>query len=135
MKKLFFTTLAFTSLLFFSCEISDTELDDSQDYYMEDNDESNYNYVDDYDDSYENYYDNNDDDNYEDDDDDQEYNSLESTDLSQTVIDAINNYLAVHHQNSTITEVEIENQQIEVELNDSTEIIFSLEGVFLRYDD
>ena len=64
-----------------------------------------------------------------------EYVSLEASNLTQQVKDLINTYISTNHQNANIVEVEIENQQIEVELNDRTELIFDLEGVFLRDDE
>ena len=64
-----------------------------------------------------------------------EYVSLESTNLSASVIDLINQYIVSNHQNATIVEVEIETQYIEVELNNNIEIKFNLDGSFLRYDD
>ncbi len=64
-----------------------------------------------------------------------EYASIEATNLTQQVKDSIDFYIATNHQNASIVEVEIDNQLIEVELNDKTELIFDLDGVFLRYDD
>ena len=64
-----------------------------------------------------------------------EYVSLESTNLSASVIDLINQYIVSNHQNATIVEVEIETQYIEVELNNNIELKFNLEGSFLRYGD
>ena len=64
-----------------------------------------------------------------------EYVSLESTNLSASVIDLINQYIVSNHQNATIVEVEIETQYIEVELNNNIELKFNLDGSFLRYGD
>ena len=64
-----------------------------------------------------------------------EYVSLESTNLSASVIDLINQYIVSNHQNATIVEVEIETQYIEVELNNNIELKFNLDGSFLRYCD
>jgi hypothetical protein len=64
-----------------------------------------------------------------------EYVSLESTNLSASVIDLINQYIVSNHQNATIVEVEIETQYIEVELNNKIELKFNLDGSFLRYGD
>ena len=76
--------------------------------------------------------DDNDNDNYES---YEEYTSLEASNLTQQVIDSINAYITNNHSNAIIVEVEIENQEIEVELNDRTELVFDLDGVFVRYDD
>jgi hypothetical protein len=65
----------------------------------------------------------------------EEYTSLDASNLTQQVIDSINAYITSNHSNANIIEVEIENQEIEVELNDNTELVFDLDGVFLRYDD
>ena len=65
----------------------------------------------------------------------EEYTSLEASNLTQQVIDSINAYITNNHYNTYIVEVEIENQEIEVELNDRTELVFDLDGIFLRYDD
>ena len=66
---------------------------------------------------------------------DEEYTSLEASNLTQEVIDSINAYITNNHSDANIVEVEIENQEIEVELNDRTELVFDLDGVFVRYDD
>ena len=65
----------------------------------------------------------------------EDYTSLEASNQTQQVIDSINAYITNNHSNANIVEVEKENQQIEVELNHRTELVFDLDGVFLRYDD
>jgi hypothetical protein len=78
--------------------------------------------------------DDNDDDNYSDDD-ENEYISLSSSSLSEAVQQKIEEYINDNYPNDTVTEVEIENQKIEVELSSDIELIFDLNGNFLRLDD
>jgi len=94
--------------------------------------------VDDEDDN--NDEDDNDDDNDSDDDDDSdddenEYSSLSSSTLSEAVQQKIADYINANYPNDSVTEVEIENQKIEVELSSDIELIFDLNGNFLRLDD
>jgi len=44
-------------------------------------------------------------------------------------------YINDNYPNDTVTEVEIENQEIEIELSSDIELIFDLNGNFLRLDD
>jgi len=79
-----------------------------------------------------------DDDNDSDDDDsddDNEYSSLSSSSLSDAVQQKIVKYINDNYPNDTVTEVEIENQEIEIELSSDIELIFDLNGNFLRLDD
>jgi hypothetical protein len=83
--------------------------------------------------------DDNDDENDQDDDDsddeENEYSSLSSSNLSQAVQQKITDYINSNYPNDSVTEVEIENQKIEVELSSDIELIFDLNGNFLRQDD
>jgi hypothetical protein len=84
--------------------------------------------------------DNDDDDDSDDDDDDSdddenEYSSLSSSTLSEAVQQKIADYISANYPNDSVTEVEIENQKIEVELSSDVELIFDLNGNFLRLDD
>ena len=83
-----------------------------------------------------------DDDNYDDDDDDDdendddnEYNSLTSSNLSDAVQQKIMDYIRSNYPDLTVVEVEIESQKIEIELSNNIELIFDLNGNFLRLDD
>ena len=78
--------------------------------------------------------DDNDDDN-DSDDDENEYSSLSSSSLSEAVQQKIVKYINDNYPNDTVTEVEIENQEIEIELSSDIELIFDLNGNFLRLDD
>lgn len=78
--------------------------------------------------------DDNDDDN-DSDDDENEYSSLSSSTLSEAVQQKIADYISANYPNDSVTEVEIENQKIEVELSSDVELIFDLNGNFLRLDD
>ena len=77
-------------------------------------------------------YDSDDDDS---DDDENEYSSLSSSTLSEAVQQKIADYIRANYPNDSVTEVEIENQKIEVELSSDVELIFDLNGNFLRLDD
>ena len=82
--------------------------------------------------------DDNDDDNDNDDDendDDNEYNSLTSSNLSDAVQQKIMDYIRSNYPDLTVVEVEIESQKIEIELSNNIELIFDLNGNFLRLDD
>ena len=82
--------------------------------------------------------DNDDDDNDDDDDendDDNEYNSLTSSNLSDAVQQKIMDYIRSNYPDLTVVEVEIESQKIEIELSNNIELIFDLNGNFLRLDD
>lgn len=85
--------------------------------------------------------DDNDDDNDDDDDDDDEndddneYNSLTSSNLSDAVQQKIMDYIRSNYPDLTVVEVEIESQKIEIELSNNIELIFDLNGNFLRLDD
>jgi len=79
--------------------------------------------------------DDNDSDDYDSDDDENEYSSLSSSSLSEAVQQKIEEYINDNYPNDTVTEVEIENQKIEVELSSDIELIFDLNGNFLRLDD
>jgi len=82
--------------------------------------------------------DDNDDDNDDNDDnenDENEYSSLSSSNLSQSVQQKISDYISTNYPNDTVTEVEIENQKIEVELSSGIELIFDINGNFVRLDD
>ncbi|MGB1449352.1 MAG: PepSY-like domain-containing protein [Flavobacteriaceae bacterium] len=84
----------------------------------------------------ENDHDNDDSDHNNSDDDSQnEYSSLSSSGLSQEVQKKIADYIGSNYPNDTVTEVEIENQKIEVELSSDIELIFDLNGNFIRLDD
>jgi preprotein translocase subunit YajC len=67
-------------------------------------------------------------------DDDNEYVSLESANLSASVVDSINTYIDTNYPNATIVEVDIEAQYIEVELNNNMELKFDLNGAYFAYD-
>ena len=60
-----------------------------------------------------------------------EYQNLSDTDLSSTIQQKITAYINENHSGETITEVEIENQIIEVELSGNIELSFDLNGDFL----
>ena len=60
-----------------------------------------------------------------------EYQSLSDTALSPTVQQKITEYIDLNHSGKTITEVEIENQTIEIELSGNIELSFTLEGDFV----
>ena len=60
-----------------------------------------------------------------------EYQSLSDTALSPAVQQKITEYIDLNHSGKTITEVEIENQTIEVELSGNIELSFTLEGGFV----
>ena len=62
---------------------------------------------------------------------DDEYQNLSDTDLSSTVQQKITDYINENHSGKTITEVEIENQIIEIELSGNTELSFTLSGDYL----
>ena len=64
-----------------------------------------------------------------------EYRSLSGSSLSEVVQQKIKAYINAHYPNDTIAEVEIENQKIEVELYSDIELIFDLNGNFVRLDD
>ena len=83
----------------------------------------------------ENDQDDNDSDDDDSDDDENEYSSLSSSTLSEAVQQKIADYISANYPNDSVTEVEIENQKIEVELSSDTELIFDLNGNFLRLDD
>lgn len=76
-----------------------------------------------------------DNDDNENDDNENEYSSLSSSNLSQAVQQKIADYISANYPNDSVTEVEIENQKIEVELSSGIELIFDLNGNFLRLDD
>jgi len=79
--------------------------------------------------------DENDNDDDDSDDDENEYSSLSSSVLSEAVQQKIADYIRENYPNDSVTEVEIENQKIEVELSSDVELIFDLNGNFLRLDD
>ena len=89
---------------------------------------------DDNDDDNDNDNDDNDDDDDENDD-DNEYNSLTSSNLSDAVQQKIMDYIRSNYPDLTVVEVEIESQKIEIELSNNIELIFDLNGNFLRLDD
>ena len=60
-----------------------------------------------------------------------EYQSLSDTALSRAVQQKITEYIDLNHSGKTITEVEIENQTIEIELSGNIELSFTLEGDFV----
>jgi hypothetical protein len=60
-----------------------------------------------------------------------EYQSLSDTALSPAVQQKITEYIDLNHSGKTITEVEIENQSIEIELSGNIELSFTLEGDFV----
>ena len=62
---------------------------------------------------------------------DDEYQNLSDTNLSSTVQQEITDYINENHTGGTITEVEIENQIIEIELSGNTELSFTLSGDYL----
>ena len=62
---------------------------------------------------------------------DDEYQNLSDTDLSSSVQKKITDYINENHSGKTITEVEIENQIIEIELSGNTELSFTLSGDYL----
>jgi hypothetical protein len=83
-----------------------------------------------------NDHDNDDDnDDNENDDNENEYSSLSSSNLSQAVQQKIADYISANYPNDSVTEVEIENQKIEVELSSGIELIFDINGNFVRLDD
>ena len=51
------------------------------------------------------------------------------------VPELITQYVALHHPNSFIAEYAIGHRHLQVELNNGLELIFDLEGHFLRIDD
>jgi hypothetical protein len=51
------------------------------------------------------------------------------------VPELITQYVALHHPNSFIAEYAIGHRHLQVELNNGLELIFDLEGHFLRMDD
>ena len=65
------------------------------------------------------------------DNDEDEYQSLSDTALSPAVQQKITEYIDLNHSGKTITEVEIENQSIEIELSGNIELSFTLEGDFV----
>ena len=65
---------------------------------------------------------------------DHEYNSIDQTPLSEAVKSKIKTYVSTNNPNNSIVEVEIESQFIEVELNNNIELLFSLIGGFIAYD-
>ena len=75
------------------------------------------------------------DDNDDNENDENEYSSLSSSNLSQSVQQKISDYISTNYPNDTVTEVEIENQKIEVELSSGIELIFDINGNFVRLDD
>jgi len=79
--------------------------------------------------------DNDNDDNDDNENDENEYSSLSSSNLSQSVQQKISDYISTNYPNDTVTEVEIENQKIEVELSSGIELIFDINGNFVRLDD
>lgn len=79
--------------------------------------------------------DNDNDDNDDNENDENEYSSLSSSNLSQSVQQKISDYISTNYPNDTVTEVEIENQKIEVELSSGIELIFDINGNFVRQDD
>jgi len=109
----------------------------------DDNDDDNDNDDDDDDDDDNDDDDNDDNDNDDDDDDDDddendddnEYNSLTSSNLSDAVQQKIMDYIRSNYPDLTVVEVEIESQKIEIELSNNIELIFDLNGNFLRLDD
>jgi len=79
--------------------------------------------------------DDDDDDDDDENDDDNEYNSLTSSNLSDAVQQKIMAYIRSNYPDLTVVEVEIESQKIEIELSNNIELIFDLNGNFLRLDD
>ena len=104
---------------------------DDNDHDNDDNDHDN----DDNDDDNDDDDDDHDNDDNENDDNENEYSSLSSSNLSQAVQQKIADYISANYPNDSVTEVEIENQKIEVELSSGIELIFDLNGNFLRLDD
>lgn len=76
----------------------------------------------------------NDNDNDDSDDDENEYTSLSSSNLSASVQQKIDTYISFNYAGQTIVEVEVENQKIEIELSNDVELIFDLNGNFLKLD-
>ncbi len=66
--------------------------------------------------------------------DDDEYQNLSDTSLSNAVQEKITNYINSNYTGKTITEVEIENQTIEIELSSEVSLRFDLNGNFLSLD-
>ncbi len=64
-----------------------------------------------------------------------EFTSLSDSNLSETVQTKITNYILTNYPNASITEVEVEGQEIEIELSNNKELIFDLNGNFIRLDD
>ena len=112
------TELSFTlSGDFLTIEVDDEDdNDDENDHDENDSDDDEYN-------------------NDEDSDNENEYSSLSSSSLSEAVQQKIMKYINDNYPNDTVTEVEIENQEIEIELSSDIELIFDLNGNFLRLDD
>jgi hypothetical protein len=79
--------------------------------------------------------DNDDNENDDNENDENEYSSLSGSNLSQSVQQKISDYISTNYPNDTVTEVEIENQKIEVELSSGIELIFDINGNFVRLDD
>ena len=113
------TELSFTlSGDYLTTEVDDEDDQDDDDSYDEDDND-----------------DENDQDDDDSDDEENEYSSLSSSNLSQVVQQKITDYINSNYPNDSVTEVEIENQKIEVELSSDIELIFDLNGNFLRLDD
>jgi len=102
---------------------------------QEDNhdDENETDYDDENDDDGDN--DDNDDDDEDSEQNEQEYTSLENSSLSAAVQEKIKAYLSANYANQNVVEVEVEQQKIEVKLNNGKELIFDLNGTFVRLDD
>ena len=79
--------------------------------------------------------DNDDNENDDNENDENEYSSLSGSNLSKSVQQKISDYISTNYPNDTVTKVEIENQKIEVELSSGIELIFDINGNFVRLDD
>ena len=68
------------------------------------------------------------------DDDENEYNSLSSSSLSEAVQQKITSYINANYPNDTVTEAEIENQKIKIELSSGIELNYDLKDNYVRLD-
>ncbi len=108
---------------------NDGDNDDDDDGDYDDNNDDGDN---DDDDNNGDYDDNNDDDSEQN---EQEYTSLENSSLSTAVQEKIKVYLSANYAGQSVVKVEVEQQKIEVKLNNGKELIFDLNGTFVRIDD
>lgn len=60
--------------------------------------------------------------------------SSDENDLSATVQGKINDYIAANYPGSSIVDIDLDTNDIDVKLNSGVELIFDLNGNFLRID-